>query len=277
MAASLDGGAGGGTGSDVRLSGLRPMVNLLGLSGFRATATEDETGYASDWAVLARSRSAAPSAGLPGDLADVAELVGFVAICDRHLPGRQDVISAGAEVTNGGDDVVLQLIVPNSHLELGGRQRLRGRVRLPRQLAADRVRRLRQLAAGAGAGRGGVPGRRGAEHTHAQVACPDGKELLGLGGHASVACRVSVSSTWSLCTGSRRPVVGHRAWRGGASGLRHRVVRGRLRHLRVLTEEGEVAPPNGPAGRCLGIGAPWNPRRRTRTAGAAASCRGNSD
>jgi hypothetical protein len=179
----VDGGAGGGTGHDVRLSGLRPMVNLLGLSGFRATATEDETGYASDWAVRAFAICGPKLPGYQVIWQTSPSSSDSSRSATATCPGGKKVISAGAEVINGGDDVVLQLIVPNNHLEwvaanaYEDQTGYNGNWQLTAYaVCANSLLGLELVVETSPVGEG--------PSTYAQVECPDGKELLGLGGHA---------------------------------------------------------------------------------------------
>ena len=134
------------------------MINLVGLSGFRATATEDDTGYASDWAVQAFAICGPKLAGYQVVWQTSPSSSNSSRSATATCPNGKNVISAGAEVTNGGGDVVLQLIVPNNNLGWVATNAYEDETGYNGLLAADRVRRLRQLAAGAGAGRGGVPG-----------------------------------------------------------------------------------------------------------------------
>jgi hypothetical protein len=175
---------GGGTGHDVRLSGLRPVVNLLGLSGFQATATEDDTGYADDWTVRAYAVCGPKLAGhqvvwqTSPSSSDSSRSA--TAVC----PNGKKVISAGGAVANGGGGVVLQLIVPNNDLEwvavnaYEDETGYTGKWQLTAYaVCANSLYGLELVAAASPVGDG-------SSTNLATVFCPEGKVLLGVGGHA---------------------------------------------------------------------------------------------
>jgi hypothetical protein len=174
----------GGTGHDVRLSGLRPMVNLVGLSGFQVTATEDDTGYAGTWAVRAYAICGPKLAGYQVVWQTSPSSSASSRSATATCPNGKKVISAGAAVANGGGDVVLQLIVPNNNLDwvavnayedetgYNGNWQLTAYA-----VCANSVLGLELVVAASPVGDGSAMNT-------ATVACPDGKELLGLGGHA---------------------------------------------------------------------------------------------
>ena len=103
-------------GDQVRLSGLRPIVTLLGLTGFRATATEDDTGYNKSWSVTAHAicGPALPGWQVVWSISPTASTSWNSATV--NCPAGKKALSAGAEVSHGGRDVVLQLIVPDVNL-----------------------------------------------------------------------------------------------------------------------------------------------------------------
>jgi hypothetical protein len=173
----------GATAHNVRLSGLRPMVNLVGLSGFRAAATEDESGHAGDWAVRAFAICGPKLAGYQIVWQTSPNSSNSSRSATATCPNGKKVISAGAEVTNGGDDVVLQLIVPNNNLDsvaanayedetgyLGNWQLTAYAV------CANSLQGLELVVATSAVA--------DSAYRFVFVECPEGKELLGLGGHA---------------------------------------------------------------------------------------------
>jgi hypothetical protein len=103
-------------GDQVRLSGLRPLVTLLGMTGFRASATEDDSGYNKAWSVTAYAICGPALAGWQVVWATSASASNQWGSATAHCPAGKKALSAGAEVSNGGRDVVLQLIVPDVSL-----------------------------------------------------------------------------------------------------------------------------------------------------------------
>jgi hypothetical protein len=173
----------GGTGPHVRLSGLRPVVTLLGASGFRATASEDETGYAGHWAIRAFAICGPQLSGYQVVWQTSARSSASSRSVAATCPGGKNVISAGAEVANGGGDVVLQFVVPSNHLEWVAANAYED------ETGYDGHWQLTAYAVCAHP----VPGLElvveaspvvEGSSVYASAACPDGKDLLGLGGHA---------------------------------------------------------------------------------------------
>jgi hypothetical protein len=173
----------GATAHNVRISGLRPMVNLVGLSGFQATATEDETGYVGAWAVQAFAICGPKLAGYQVVWQTSPSSSDSSRSATATCPNGKKVISTGATVANGGADVVLQLIVPNNNLDwvatnayedetgYNGNWQLTAYA-----VCANSLQGLELVVATSP-----VDER---AYKFAFVECSDGKDLLGLGGHA---------------------------------------------------------------------------------------------
>jgi hypothetical protein len=171
----------GATGHSARLNGLRPLVTLLGITGFRASATEDDNGLAGNWSV---DVYAICGPTLPGwqviwstSPSSSQSWRSATATC----PAGKKVISAGAEVANGGGNVVLQLIVPDNglgHITTNAYEDENG-YNSSWQLTAYAV------CANPLTGLQLVVGGETPEGSHVAVAeCPAGYELLGMGGYA---------------------------------------------------------------------------------------------
>ena len=170
------------SGDQVRLSGLRPLVSLVGLTGFRATATEDDNGHAGAWSVTAYALcgpklpgwqvvwSTSPSTSNPWNSASV------------NCPAGKKVISAGAEVSHGDDDVVLQIIFPDASLDWVSTNAYEDETGYNGSwevtayaVCADPLFGLQR-----------VIGLEAVEGSHVAAAqCPAGYELLGLGGYST--------------------------------------------------------------------------------------------
>jgi hypothetical protein len=165
----------------VRLSGLRPLVSLIGLTGFRASATEDDSGYNKAWSVTVYAIcgpalpgwqvvwSISPTTSNPANSATV------------HCPAGKKALSAGAEVSHGGRDVVLQLIVPDASLDwaVAGAYEDETGTNASWEVTAYAV------CANPPFGLQRVIGVQDYEEDHvASAECPGGHELTGLGGYA---------------------------------------------------------------------------------------------
>jgi hypothetical protein len=168
-------------GNQVRLSGLRPLVSLIGLTGFRASATEDDSGYNKAWSVTAYAIcgpalpgwqvvwSISPTTSNPSNSATV------------HCPGAKKAISAGAEVSNGGRDVVLQLIVPDASLDWAVAAAYEDETGTNASWEVTAY----AVCANEPFGLQRVTGVQDYEDVHvASAQCPAGFELTGLGGYA---------------------------------------------------------------------------------------------
>jgi hypothetical protein len=103
--------------NQVRLSGLRPLVSLIGLTGFRASATEDDSGYNKAWSVTAYAICGPALAGWQVVWSISPTTSNPSNSATAHCPAGKKALSAGAEVSNGGSGVVLQLIVPDVSLD----------------------------------------------------------------------------------------------------------------------------------------------------------------
>ena len=181
---------GGGTvdgpaGANVRLNGLRPVVSLLGLTGFESTATEDDTGNADDWSVRANAICGPELAGhqvvwqTSPRSSDSSR--GAIATC----PHGKKAISAGATVANGNGNVVLQFIMPNNNLDGASANAYEdetgynGTWQLTAYaVCANSLLGLELVVSASPIGEGGHQ-----SVTH-QVECPDGKVVLGMGVYA---------------------------------------------------------------------------------------------
>jgi hypothetical protein len=159
------------------------VVNPVGLSGFQATATEDDTGYAGDWNVNAYAICGPKPAGHQVIWQTSPSTSDSSRSATATCPNGKKVISAGAAVANGGRDVVLQLIVPNNNLDWVAANAYEDETGYHGnwQLTAYAV--CANSLLGLELVVGTSPVAEGS-NTFADVDCPDGKELLGLGGHA---------------------------------------------------------------------------------------------
>jgi len=105
------GGYVGGTTNQAFITGLEPVVAMNG-TGYRTTATEDETGYAGDWYVVGYALCAPAPAGLEYRSASTTSSSqssqGVSATCTT---GKQ-VLGTGAVVNGGGREVGLSHMLP---------------------------------------------------------------------------------------------------------------------------------------------------------------------
>ena len=105
------GGYVGGTTNQAFITGLEPVVAMNG-TGYRTTATEDETGYAGDWYVVGYVLCAPAPAGLEYRSASTTSSSqssqGVSATCTT---GKQ-VLGTGAVVNGGGREVGLSHMLP---------------------------------------------------------------------------------------------------------------------------------------------------------------------
>jgi hypothetical protein len=168
-------------GDQVRLSGLRPLVTLLGLTGFRATATEDDTGYAGVWTVTAIAICGPVLPGWQVVWSTSPTTSNQWNSAAAHCPAGKKVISAGAEVSNGGRDVVLQIIFPDAGLDWVSTNAYEDETGYVGSWEVTAY----AVCANPLLGLQRVTGVETIEDSHVAAAeCPPGYELLGLGGYA---------------------------------------------------------------------------------------------
>ena len=99
----------------ILLTGLRPVVTVFG-SGYQVTATEDESGFGSNWRLRAHAICAPAPAGLQywwTVTGSGSESSRDVAV---HCPEGRSVLGTGAVISGGGQHVGLRRIRPTATL-----------------------------------------------------------------------------------------------------------------------------------------------------------------
>lgn len=106
-----------GGGHEVALTGLRPASVLAGgkfVDTFTATAEEDDTGYAANWAVYAYAICGAPQPSLSIQRATITSSPGTDRIEGSvSCPSGTAPLGLGAEIGNGAGNVVLNEAIGN--------------------------------------------------------------------------------------------------------------------------------------------------------------------